>query len=104
MREVVDLNTRRSPVIYDVTIAHHYDGTVEFNIRDVADDTRSRDAVLWAFRRISGAESRIETLEAALRQICDGQRDADKSYAELFAEVCWEARAALGEKKDVAND
>jgi len=25
---------------------------------------------------------------------------ADKSYAELFAEVCWEARAALREKKD----
>ncbi|CAB5170124.1 hypothetical protein UFOVP155_4 [uncultured Caudovirales phage] len=45
------------------------------------------------------AADRIEQLEAALRQICDGPRDADKSYAELFAEVCWEARAALGEKK-----
>jgi acyl-CoA-binding protein len=44
---------------------------------------------------------RIAELEAALRQICDGPRDADKSYAELFAEVCWEARAALaGGKKD----
>jgi hypothetical protein len=42
---------------------------------------------------------RIEQLETALREICDGPRDADKSYAELFAEVCWEARAALGEKK-----
>ncbi len=50
--------------------------------------------------RAEKAEARIEALEAALRQICDGQRDADKSYAELFAEVCWEARAALGEKKD----
>ena len=48
----------------------------------------------------SEAADRIERLEAALRQICDGPRDADKSYAELFAEVCWEARAALGEKKD----
>ena len=46
------------------------------------------------------AADRIEQLEAALRQICDGPRDADKSYAELFAEVCWEARAALREKKD----
>ena len=45
--------------------------------------------------------ARIAELEAALRQICDGPRDADKSYAELFAEVCWEARAALkGGKKD----
>jgi hypothetical protein len=47
------------------------------------------------------AAARIAELEAALRQICDGPRDADKSYAELFAEVCWEARAALeGGKKD----
>jgi len=44
------------------------------------------------------AADRIEQLEAALRQICDGPRDADKSYAELFAEVCWEARAALRER------
>lgn len=41
------------------------------------------------------AKARIERLEKALRKICDGPRDADKSYAELFAEVCWEARAAL---------
>lgn len=47
------------------------------------------------------AKARIEELEAALRKICDGPRDADKSYAELFSEVCWEARAALGlEEKD----
>jgi len=44
---------------------------------------------------------RIEKLEAALREIADGQRDADKSYAELFVEVCMEARKALeGEKDD----
>ena len=47
----------------------------------------------------SEAADRIEQLEAALRKICDGPRDADKSCAELFAEVCWEARAAL-EGKD----
>jgi hypothetical protein len=52
-----------------------------------------------AERLCSEAADRIEQLEAALREICDGPRDADKSYAELFAEVCWEARAALGEKK-----
>jgi hypothetical protein len=43
---------------------------------------------------------RNKELEAALREIADGPRDADKSYAELFVEVCMEARAALGEKKD----
>ena len=41
------------------------------------------------------AADRIETLEAALREICDGPRDVEKSYAELFAEVCAEARAAI---------
>jgi hypothetical protein len=44
---------------------------------------------------------REKRLEAALRGICDGPRDADKSYPELLAEVRIEARAALaGEKKD----
>jgi hypothetical protein len=40
----------------------------------------------------------IDTLEAALRVICDGPRDADKSYPELLAEVRCEARAALEKK------
>jgi hypothetical protein len=54
------------------------------------------------YRNPDGAEAadHIEQLEAALRKIADGPRDADKSYAELFVEVCMEARAALGEKKD----
>ena len=41
---------------------------------------------------------RIEQLETALRVICDGPRDADKSYPELLAEVRCEARAALEKK------
>jgi len=44
-------------------------------------------------------KDRIEALEAALRKICDGPRDADKSYPELLAELRIEARAALGEKE-----
>lgn len=43
---------------------------------------------------------RIEKLEAALREIANGQRDADKSYAELLAEVRIEARKALEGKDD----
>ena len=50
------------------------------------------------------AASRIEKLEAALREIADGQRDADKSYAELFAEVRIEARKALEGKDDPQTD
>ncbi len=50
-------------------------------------------------RMAEQAADRIEQLEAALRVICDGPRDADKSYPELLAEVRCEARAAL-EGKD----
>lgn len=45
------------------------------------------------------AADEIERLRDALQKICDGQRDADRSYAELFAEVKIEARTALKEKK-----
>jgi len=48
---------------------------------------------LWTLR--DAAADRIEQLEAALREICDGPRDVDKSYPELLAEVRCEARAAL---------
>ncbi len=46
------------------------------------------------------AADRIEELEKALREIADGVRDADKSYVSLFHELQFEAREALGEKKD----
>lgn len=41
------------------------------------------------------AENRAERLEAALREILEKPRNADLTYAELFAEVVSEARAAL---------
>jgi uncharacterized protein YukE len=40
-------------------------------------------------------ENRIEKLEAALLEIADGPRDADKSYVSLFHEIQSEARKAL---------
>jgi len=49
---------------------------------------------------IDDAADRIEALEKALRTIVDGPRDANKSYAELFVEVCIDARAALEGKND----
>lgn len=83
---VVDLNARRAPVIYTVTIAHHYTGTLEFCIADVADDQRSREAVMDAFRRISGAADRIEKLEAALLEIFDHEcRTSSKSFIACVA-------------------
>jgi hypothetical protein len=50
---------------------------------------------------MSEAVSRIKKLEAALREIADGSRDADKSYVSLFHEIQSEARKAL-EGKDGA--
>lgn len=49
---------------------------------------------------LEDAADRIEKLETALREIADGQRDADKSYAELLTEVRIEARKALEGKDD----
>ena len=46
------------------------------------------------------AADRIEKLEAALREIADGSRDADKSYVSLFHEIQSEARKALEGKDD----
>jgi len=46
------------------------------------------------------AADRIEKLEAALREIADGPRDADKSYVSLFYEIQSEARKALEGKDD----
>lgn len=45
------------------------------------------------------AADEIERLRGALKKICDGQRDAERSYADLFAEVKIEAREALKEKE-----
>ena len=69
MTELIDLNSHRPPVVYGVTIVHHWDDTLEFHIHDVADDPRSRASVMDAFRRICGAADRIEELEDALKKI-----------------------------------
>lgn len=48
------------------------------------------------------AADEIERLRAALRTIAHGKRDADQSYATLFAEVVREARAALPSRDHLA--
>ena len=49
------------------------------------------------------AADEIERLREVLRWIADGPRDINKTYAELFAEVKIEARAALGEDKPLED-
>lgn len=44
------------------------------------------------------AEAENEKLRAALWEILNKPRDANKTYTELFVEVCLEIRAALEEK------
>lgn len=46
-------------------------------------------------RDIIEAADEIERLREALEKIADGKRDANQSYATLFAELVREARAAL---------
>ena len=55
---------------------------------------------LSSLAKLREARLRIEELEAVLRTIANGARDADKSYVSLFHELQFEAREALGEKKD----
>lgn len=67
MSDIIDLSRKRVPTIYTVTIVHHWDGNLEFKIDDVAEDERSREAVMHAFRRICGADAEIERLTKDLR-------------------------------------
>lgn len=78
MSDVIDLSSKRAPTVYTVTIAHHWDGTLEFKIDDVADDGRSREAVMHAFRRICGADAELAAAHG----------NADDNYKKLI-----EARA-----------
>ena len=60
---------------------------------------RLRDCEAYNARSVVWGNDEIERLREALRTICDGPRDVEKSYAELFAQVKIEARAALKEKE-----
>lgn len=93
MSDIIDINAKRAPVIYSVTIAHHYDGTLEFNIEDVADDERSREAVLHAFRRISGADEEIEKLTTDLKKAIY----SDSEYCQVVSAENSELRARIAE-------
>ena len=47
---------------------------------------------------LCNAADRVETLEAALREIADGPQNVEKSYISLLREIRSKARAALEEK------
>jgi hypothetical protein len=53
MSEIIDLSTKRAPVTYVVTITHHWDGTLESFVQDVADNEHSRASVAYALKRVA---------------------------------------------------
>jgi len=48
---VVDLNARRAPVTYTLTISHHWDGKIEVWVEGVSDSDRSQESIWYALKR-----------------------------------------------------
>jgi len=56
---VINLSSKREPVIYTLIITHHWDGTFEFTVLDVADDERSQESVGYALKKAAEAWENI---------------------------------------------
>ena len=56
---VIDLAKKRQPVTYTLVITHHWDGTFEFTVLDVADDERSQESVGYALKKAAEAWANI---------------------------------------------
>jgi hypothetical protein len=89
MTKVINLNSKRPPVVYRVTITHHWDRTLELFVEGVSDDGHSRESVKDALRRISGAQEEIDRLN----EYCD---NIDKECVKLREAVA----AALASDND----
>lgn len=63
--------------------------------RLTAERDRQYDQNAEQITRIAALEAENEKLRAALYKICNGPRDADLDYVDLFVEVKMEARAAI---------
>jgi len=77
------------------SVGRDYDFHENAYIYEAADEIERLRAALQKIAQHDMQAIAIERLRAALRTIADGKRDADQSYATLFAEVVREARAAL---------
>lgn len=66
-------------------------------LKEAAGEIQQNQIDLEEYRR---DVERFQKLVAALREIADGSRDADKSYVSLFHEIQSEARKALEGKDD----
>lgn len=53
MPDIIDLNSKRKPVVYTVEITHHWDDSLEVFIYDVSDSERSRASVTESICRVA---------------------------------------------------
>lgn len=57
--EITNLNGRRKPVVYTITITHHWDDTLEVFLEGVSDDERSQEAIKDTLSRVAEAYSKV---------------------------------------------
>lgn len=84
MSEIVNLSERRPPTVYTVTIAHHWDGTLEYQVEDVSDDERSRKSVLDALQKIGGLQAAADKLHKELLEQINALMEAGPASAEAL--------------------
>lgn len=80
---VIDLAGRRPPVVYTVTIAHHWDGTIEARVDGVSDDARSKDSVADAFAKVAELYMTGQQINTVILSRIDALMDAKPGTPEM---------------------
>lgn len=80
---VIDLAGRRPPVVYTVTITHHWDGTVEARVDGVADDARSRDSVADTLAKVAATYLTGQQINTVILSRIDALMTAEPGTPEM---------------------
>ena len=80
--KIVSLDDKRKPVSYTIDVTHHYDGTVEFFVRDVSDDPRSREVVMNTIISWASKHMKAEHIHRAMLNRIDALMDAESGTPE----------------------
>lgn len=51
MADPIELSEHRKPVTYTLHIIHHWNGTIEVLVDDVAETERNKESIVWAMKR-----------------------------------------------------
>ena len=73
MSDIIKLADHRPPVVYTISVEHHWDGRVVAYAMDVSDDARSKE-IVW---------------DTLMQLLTDGQESASHERAKI---VAWLAR------------